>query len=126
TAVAWSSTGGWVESWIEHHGIRPLFDAVCGRDDVARVKPAPDLFLLAAERLAVPPARCVVFEDSPNGMRAARAAGMRGVAVPHPLTRELPLPHPHPLLASPRELPPPQIARRPRLRPTARPAPPPL
>ncbi|HEY6554439.1 MAG TPA: HAD-IA family hydrolase, partial [Vicinamibacteria bacterium] len=82
TAVASSSTRGWVEGWLARHGIRALFDVLCGREDVAAVKPAPDLFLLAAERLGVPPGACVVFEDSPNGMRAAAAAGMRCVAVP--------------------------------------------
>jgi beta-phosphoglucomutase-like phosphatase (HAD superfamily) len=56
---------------------------------VERVKPAPDLFLLAATRLDVAPGRCVVFEDSPNGIRAARAAGMRCVAVPNPVTGAL-------------------------------------
>ncbi len=91
TAVASSSSSAWVEGWLERHGIRGLFDAVCTRDHVARVKPAPDLFLLAASRVGAPPARCVVFEDSPNGIRAARAAGMRCVAVPNPVTRGLPL-----------------------------------
>jgi len=91
TAVASSSTSAWVEGWLERHGIRPLFDTVCSRDHVARVKPAPDLFLLAATRLAVPPERCVVFEDSPNGIRAARAAGMRCVAIPNAVTRALPM-----------------------------------
>ncbi len=69
-----------------------LFDVVCTRDDVAAVKPAPDLFLLAAERLGVRPQDCVVFEDSPNGLRAARAAGMWAVAVPNLLTQPLELP----------------------------------
>jgi HAD superfamily hydrolase (TIGR01509 family) len=91
TAVASSSSAAWVEGWLERHRIRPLFDAVCARDHVARVKPAPDLYLLAAARLHVPTARCLVFEDSPNGIRAARAAGMRCVAVPNPVTRTLPL-----------------------------------
>jgi hypothetical protein len=45
-----------------------------------------DLFLLAAARLGVPPAQCLVFEDSPTAIRAARAAGMRCVAIPNPLT----------------------------------------
>jgi HAD superfamily hydrolase (TIGR01509 family) len=94
TAVASSSSVGWVEGWLSRHGIRSLFDAVCGRDDVERVKPAPDLFLLAAERVGVEPGRCVVLEDSPNGMLAARAAGMRCVAVPNGLTRALALPAP--------------------------------
>jgi HAD superfamily hydrolase (TIGR01509 family) len=91
TAVASSSSSLWVEGWLQRHGIRPLFDAVCSRDHVERVKPAPDLFLLAATRLGVPPERCLVFEDSPNGIRAARAAGMRCVAVPNPVTRTLPM-----------------------------------
>jgi HAD superfamily hydrolase (TIGR01509 family) len=100
TAVASSSTRGWVEGWLSRHGIRPMFDVLCGREDVARVKPAPELFLLAAERLGVPAEVCVVFEDSPNGMRAARAAGMRCVAVPNALTRELALPDPDLVVAS--------------------------
>jgi len=91
TAVASSSTSAWVEGWLERHGIRSLFDTVCARDHVARVKPAPDVFLLAATRLGVTPERCVVFEDSPNGIRAARAAGMRCVAIPNAVTCALPM-----------------------------------
>jgi HAD superfamily hydrolase (TIGR01509 family) len=90
--VASSSSRGWVEGWLGRHQIRRLVEVVCGRDDVARVKPAPDLFLAAADRLRVPPGSCLVFEDSPNGLRAARAAGMRVVAVPNALTRRLALP----------------------------------
>ncbi len=91
TAVASSSLSSWVEGWLARHGIRDLFDVVCTREQVQQAKPAPDLFLLAATRLDVPPDLCVVFEDSPNGIRAARAAGMRCVAIPNPLTRRLPL-----------------------------------
>jgi HAD superfamily hydrolase (TIGR01509 family) len=88
-AVASSSSCGWVEGWLGRHGIRGLLDVVVARDDVTRVKPDPELFLLAAKRLGVAPAACVVFEDSPNGMRAALAAGMRCVAVPNALTATL-------------------------------------
>jgi HAD superfamily hydrolase (TIGR01509 family) len=88
-AVASSSSCGWVEGWLRRHGIRDLLDVVVARDDVTRVKPDPELFLLAARRLGVAPESCVVFEDSPNGMRAALAAGMRCVAVPNSLTRNL-------------------------------------
>lgn len=91
-AVASSSAIEWVGPFLDQHGWRARLDAVCTRDDVTQVKPAPDLFLLAAARMAVPPERCVVFEDSPNGLRAARAAGMWTVAVPNALTRTLPLP----------------------------------
>lgn len=100
TAVASSSSRAWVEPWLTCHGIRNLVDVVCTRDDVARVKPAPDLFLLAAERLGRPPAECVVFEDSPNGLRAARAANMWAVAVPRGLTRDLVLPNADAVLES--------------------------
>jgi HAD superfamily hydrolase (TIGR01509 family) len=94
-AVASSSPSAWVQPWLDTHELMPLLQAVCTRDDVTQVKPAPDLFLLAAERLGVAPADCIVFEDSPNGIRAAHAAGMRVVAVPNTLTRGLPLPGPH-------------------------------
>lgn len=88
-AVASSSSCGWVEGWLRRHEIRDLLDVVVARDDVTQVKPDPELFLLAARRLEIDPAACVVFEDSPNGMRAALAAGMRCVAVPNVLTRSL-------------------------------------
>lgn len=63
---------------------------VCGRQDVPS-KPRPDIFLLAAQQLGVPPEECVVLEDSPNGVRAGRAAGMRVIMVPSviPFTPEL-------------------------------------
>ncbi len=57
------------------------FRGIVSAEDVQRGKPAPDVFLLAAARLGLPPARCVVFEDAPVGLAAARAAGMRVVAV---------------------------------------------
>lgn len=112
TAVASSSSCAWVTGWLERHGIAALFHSVCARDDVARVKPAPDLFLLAAERLGVAAPACLVFEDSPSGIRAARAAGMRCVAVPNAVTRGLVLPGPDLILASLAELTLGEIVRR--------------
>jgi HAD superfamily hydrolase (TIGR01509 family) len=91
-AVASSSSRGWVEEWLQHHRLVERIAAVCAREDVSQVKPAPDLFLLAASRLGVAPAACLVFEDSPNGILAAHAAGMRCVAVRNDLTRSLVLP----------------------------------
>jgi HAD superfamily hydrolase (TIGR01509 family) len=88
-AVASSSSCGWVDGWLRRHAIRDLIDVVVARDDVRKVKPDPELFLLAAARLGSPPSACVVFEDSPNGMRGALAAGMRCIAVPNALTRPL-------------------------------------
>jgi beta-phosphoglucomutase-like phosphatase (HAD superfamily) len=65
-------------------GLTGLYERFAGRifssEDVARGKPAPDLFLHAAERMAATPARCVVVEDSRPGVEAARAAGMRVLA----------------------------------------------
>ena len=104
-AVASSSSAGWVEGWLSRHRIRRLLDCVCARDDVRQVKPAPDLFLLAAARLGVAAATCLVFEDSPNGIRAAQAAGMLCVAIPNPVTRPLPLPDPDLVLDSAGALP---------------------
>jgi len=104
-AVASSSSCQWVEGWLARHGIRDLVDVVVARDDVRQVKPDPELFLLAAERMGVPPPSCVVFEDSPNGMRAALAAGMRCVAVPNALTRDLSRPEVDLVLSSLDELP---------------------
>lgn len=61
--------------------IRPLFDAVLCKDDFMRGKPDPEIFLNAARRLGVSPRRCMVFEDAPAGIEAARRAGMRVVAI---------------------------------------------
>jgi len=91
-AVASSSSRDWVLGWMRHHGIEAVFACVRTADDVVRTKPAPELFLSAAACLSAPPANCLVFEDSPNGILAARAAGMRCVAVPGAITRRLALP----------------------------------
>lgn len=88
-AVASSSPRSWVRPWLERLGVAEYFVHVCTKDDVARVKPAPDLFLLAATRLGVEPLHALVFEDSLNGLRAAAAAGMRCIAVPGPITAGL-------------------------------------
>lgn len=59
----------------------PFFGAVVGSEDTQRGKPAPDVFLIAAERLGVAPGRCLVLEDAPAGVQAARAAGMKCIGV---------------------------------------------
>lgn len=91
-AVASSATREWVEGWLARHAIRDYFDCVRTRSDGLKVKPAPDLFLSAAACLNATPAGCVVLEDSPNGMRAAAAAGMRCIAAPLPMLDSVPLP----------------------------------
>jgi len=62
-------------------GMEGEFDALAGAHDVARGKPEPDLFLLAARRMGADPGRCIVFEDAPLGIEGARRAGMRAVAI---------------------------------------------
>ena len=62
-------------------------DLVLTAEDVQRPKPDPEIYLLAAERLAVPPGECLVLEDSPTGVRAGVAAGMNVIAVATPFTR---------------------------------------
>jgi pseudouridine-5'-monophosphatase len=81
-AIATSSQRAYVDRVFRPHGFIDRFDFVLTCDDVDCGKPSPDIFLLAAEVLAVPPAELVVFEDSPNGVRAAKAAGACCVAVP--------------------------------------------
>ncbi len=93
TAVASSSAASWVVPHLERLGLADRFTAIVTRDDVGgdhrRTKPAPDLFLIAADRVRAAPRGCVVLEDSPNGVAAARAAGMAVVAVPGPMTAGL-------------------------------------
>ena len=65
-------------------GFDALFEVTISSEEVARGKPAPDVYLEAARRLGVAPERCVAIEDSANGLRAAGAAGMATIAVPNP------------------------------------------
>lgn len=92
-AVASSSPRYWVEGHLDRLELLDRFAAVRTRDDVgvARTKPRPDLFLLACESVGAAPERAVALEDSPNGVRAARAAGMAVVGVAAGLTAGLPL-----------------------------------
>ena len=81
-ACASSSHSRLVHAALERLSLTAFFDAIVTGDAVLHPKPAPDVFLLAAERLAALPARCVVLEDSMAGVTAGVAAGMRVIAVP--------------------------------------------
>ena len=85
-AVVSSSSHHWVDGWLEKTGLAGYFRTVVCRGDAPRIKPAPDLFLEAARRLAVAPADCLVIEDSHNGLIAASAAGMPAWVVPNRVT----------------------------------------
>lgn len=88
-AVVSSSSHSWVDGWLEKLTFSHHFETVICRDDAPRIKPAPDLYLAAAARLGLPPAECLVIEDSLNGVLAAKAAGMNVWAVPNRVTAGL-------------------------------------
>lgn len=80
-AIASSAPRENVEVMLETLGLRGYFDAVVTAEDVTTGKPDPEVFLAAARRLSVPPERCIVVEDAPAGIEAARRAGMRSIGV---------------------------------------------
>lgn len=84
--VVSSSSHRWVDGWLEKIGLSEQFDLTVCRDDAPHIKPAPDLYLEAARLLMLEPASCLVVEDSVNGIKAAKAAGMPNVAIPNRVT----------------------------------------
>jgi beta-phosphoglucomutase-like phosphatase (HAD superfamily) len=91
-AVASSSRTAWVEAALTTLGIRARFELIVSGDMVRQSKPDPEIYLLAAERLGVAPARCLAVEDSPKGVQSAHAAGMTVVAVRTAYTADVALP----------------------------------
>ena len=87
--VASSSSRDWVERHLAERGVLHSFQCVVTRDDVENVKPDPELYLTAMERLSTTPDRAVAIEDSLNGVTAAKRAGMLCVAVPNPMTDDM-------------------------------------
>lgn len=87
--LASSSSCAWVEGHLQARGLRAYFDVVRAADDVRLTKPDPELYLAVLAQLGIQGAEAVALEDSPNGIRAAKAAGMYCVAVPNHLTRQL-------------------------------------
>ena len=89
--VASSSTRDWVRGHLARLGILDRFDCLRCRDDVTNVKPEPDLYLAVLECLGVVASEAIAIEDSPNGVLAAKRAGMRCVAIPNSITARLDL-----------------------------------
>ena len=83
-AVASSSNRPLIDAVLEIAGLQGCFSATVSSEEVAHGKPAPDVYLEAARRLDVTPARCAAIEDSHSGIRSAHAAGMRVIAIPNP------------------------------------------
>jgi HAD superfamily hydrolase (TIGR01509 family) len=82
--LASSSNRELIDAVLEAAGLVGLFAAIVSSEEVARGKPAPDVYLEAAVRLAAAPERCAAVEDSHGGIRSAKAAGMFVVAIPNP------------------------------------------
>jgi HAD superfamily hydrolase (TIGR01509 family) len=82
--LASSSNREVIDAVLELAGIAHLFRATVSSEEVEHGKPAPDVYLEAARRLGVDPTSCAAVEDSANGIRSARAAGMRVIAIPNP------------------------------------------
>lgn len=85
-AIVTSTPRANLDMILDSLGLRERFQALVAEEDASRGKPDPEGFLVAAERLGVEPGRCVVIEDAPAGLRAAKAGGMRaiGVTTTHP------------------------------------------
>ncbi|HET9719764.1 MAG TPA: HAD family phosphatase [Solirubrobacteraceae bacterium] len=82
--LASSSNREIIDLFLRESGLADGFQVAVSSEQVARGKPAPDVYLETARRLSADPARCVAVEDSSNGLRSAAAAGMRVIAVPNP------------------------------------------
>lgn len=89
--VASSSTNEWVRGHLARLGILDRFDCMRCRDDVASAKPEPDLYIAVLECLGVLASEAIAIEDSPNGVLAAKRAGLRCVAIPNSITTGLDL-----------------------------------
>ncbi len=81
--VASSSNRELIDAVLELSGLGRCFRATVSSEEVARGKPSPDVYLEAARRLGVPAARCAAIEDSHSGIRSAKSAGMRVIAIPN-------------------------------------------
>ncbi|MBI5030279.1 MAG: HAD family phosphatase [Chloroflexi bacterium] len=92
-AVASGSPRVQVLTVLRGLGIIERFRAVVAGDDVAKTKPAPDVYLRATEKIGIPPGHCVALEDSATGVTAAKAAGLRAIAVPNQYTSHQDLSH---------------------------------
>jgi len=108
--IASSADRAWITGHLKHHGILDRFEVIRCFDDVRQGKPDPEVYHAAADALGTAPARTLVFEDSPNGIRAAKRAGMACVAVPNPVTVHLDVSEADLVLASLAEMPLDEIA----------------
>lgn len=90
-AIASGSYERDIRAILAAHDIESAFDAVVGKDRIARIKPHPETYLTAAERIGAAPERCLAIEDADKGIRSAKGAGMSVIVIETPITRGLPL-----------------------------------
>ncbi len=93
--IASSSHRDWIDKFVEKLNIGDYFECYCTADTVSNVKPDPELYLQALEQLGVKSNEAIAIEDSPNGARAAVAAGLHTVVIKNTLTKQLPFSHGH-------------------------------
>jgi HAD superfamily hydrolase (TIGR01509 family) len=103
--VASSSSRRWVTGHLDRLTMSRFFDVIITAADVTRVKPDPEIYHTAVQALGVAPEHAIAIEDSPNGVRAAKGAGLFCIAVPNALTGKLPLDHADLRLTSLAEMP---------------------
>lgn len=97
-ALASSSAMSLIDAVIDRLEMRPYFEEICSAENEPRGKPHPDVYLSAAARLVLPPRRCLAIEDSIAGVQAAKAAGMKCIAIPLPELRSDPRYYPADLI----------------------------
>jgi len=91
-AIATNGSSNWVRTHLDRFGLNSTFEAIVTARDVKKPKPAPDVFLLAADQLGVHPNEALIVEDSPIGVMAAKAAQMSCVVVKNSLTQKMAFP----------------------------------
>jgi HAD superfamily hydrolase (TIGR01509 family) len=89
-AVASSSSREWVTGHLARRGLEAHFDCIVCGDEVAQAKPSPDVYHAILTKLGIQANQAIAFEDSPNGVQAAKQAGIFCVAIPNPLTQQFP------------------------------------
>jgi len=109
--LASSSPRSWVTSLLQRLSLFDLFDCIFCAEDVAQVKPSPELYKLTLQQLCVSPEATIAFEDSPNGITAARKAGIFCVGVPNALSRFLDIHHADMIIPSLDALPPDELIK---------------
>lgn len=88
--LASSSSLSWIQPYLERHNLAAYFSSICTSDHVAKVKPDPELYMQSLDNLGVSGEEAIAFEDSLNGLKAAKSAGLHCVIVPNEVTRYSP------------------------------------